>query len=82
MSITQRGYLVTGLEKLVSFYRHFAFNLPRFTTASAVALLAGFATIHMWLLFAGHEVPAYVTAYLALLSAGSILAAAWSPPRG
>ena len=66
----------TGVEKVVSFYRYFAFNGPRVTTASGIVLLLGIATT--WLA-GGFPVPAYAsyfTAYLALLVVGALLAAA------
>ncbi|PWI06073.1 oxidoreductase [Streptomyces sp. NWU339] len=66
----------TGVGKAVSFYRYLAFNLPVLTTLSALGLLLGFAAVQLWTLFTHREVPGYFTAYLALLAAGSVLAAA------
>jgi hypothetical protein len=68
----------TGLGKLISFYRYFAFNGPRVTTASGVVLLLGIAAIRLYWLTGGFPVagyPAYLAAYFALLAAAALLAA-------
>lgn len=63
-----------GLGKLVSFYRYFAFNIPRVTTASGIVLLVGVATIRLYLLLGDFAIPAYLAAYFALLVAVALLA--------
>jgi hypothetical protein len=68
----------TGLGKLLSFYRYFAFNGPRLTTALGIALLLGIAAIRLYWLAGGFLLPAYpayLTAYFALLAAAAVLAA-------
>lgn len=67
----------TGLGKLISFYRYFAFNGPRVTTTSGIVLLVGIAAIRLYWLVGGFLVPgypAYLTAYLALLVTGAVMA--------
>ena len=67
----------TGLAKLVSFYRYFAFNGPRVTTAGGVVLVLGLAAIQAcWLVggFPVHRYPLYLAAYFALLAAAGLLA--------
>ncbi|WP_164419915.1 oxidoreductase [Streptomyces salinarius] len=66
----------TGVGKAVSFYRYFAFDLPVLTTLSALGLLLGFGAVQLWILVTHREVPGYFTAYLALLAAASVCAAA------
>ncbi|NEB14269.1 oxidoreductase [Streptomyces coelicoflavus] len=66
----------TGVEKAVSFYRYFAFDLPVVTTLSALGLLLGFTAVQLWTLFTHRGVPGYFTAYLALLAAASVCAVA------
>lgn len=66
----------SGAAKALSFYQYFAFNLPVFTTLSAVGLLLGFTVVQLWILTTHHAVPASYTAYLALLTTGAVLAAA------
>ncbi|MFI6808076.1 hypothetical protein ACIBO6_24155 [Streptomyces luteogriseus] len=77
----------SGVGKAVSFYRYFAFDLPVFTTLSAIGLMLGFTLVQLWILVTHQAVPVYFTAYLALLTAGSALAAAgitlgWLSPAG
>jgi hypothetical protein len=56
----------TRLAKLIAFYRHFAFDLPRSTTAAGVGLVLGIAAIRLYLL-ADAGPPAYLGAYFALI---------------
>jgi hypothetical protein len=68
----------TGLGKLISFYRYFAFNGPRVTTALGIVLLLGVAAIRLYWLAGGFPVPvypAYLVGYFALLVAAAVLAA-------
>lgn len=64
----------TGIGKLISFYRYFAFNAPRVTTTSGIVLLGGIAAIRLYLLVGAATVPAYLAAYFAVLIAGAFLA--------
>lgn len=70
----------TGMPQLYSFYRHIAFNAPRFTTGSAVLLLLGIGAIRLYLLLSSpnpsstYSVPAYLTAYFALVFGVAVLA--------
>ncbi|MDR7299889.1 hypothetical protein [Haloactinomyces albus] len=66
----------TGLGKLFSFYRYFAFNVPRVTTFSGVVLLGGLAAIHLYLLLGTAVFPVYLAAYFALLATGALMASA------
>lgn len=66
----------TGLGKLISFYRYFAFNAPKTTTGVGVALLLSTAIIRVFLLVQHVGVPGYLVAWSVLLIAGSLLAAA------
>lgn len=66
----------TGLGKLISFYRYFAFNAPWATTASGVVLLVGIAAIRLYLLLGGFAFPAYLAVYFVLLVAVALLASA------
>jgi hypothetical protein len=62
---------------LVSFYRYFAFNGPRVTTAVGVVLVLGLAAIRVYWLVGGFPVrtyPRYLAAYFALLAAAGLLA--------
>lgn len=62
----------TGLTKLVSFCRYFAFNVPRVVTTLGVLLLLGIAAVRMYLV-GSTPAPAYLRAYFALVIAGSVL---------
>ncbi len=74
--IRRRGPLHwTGLGKLVSFYRYFAFNAPKTTTAGGMALLGATAVAQMFLLIRHFDVPAYVVVWFLLMIIGSLLAA-------
>ncbi|MGH3620336.1 MAG: hypothetical protein ACRDQ5_00900 [Sciscionella sp.] len=64
----------TGLKKLISFYRYFAFNAPQVTTAVGIALLLGIAVIRLYLLIGTIVLPAYLSVYFALLAAAALLA--------
>lgn len=64
----------TRLAAVISFYRHFAFDLPRATTAAGVGLVLGIAVIRLYLLAAG-DPPDYLGAYFALVGALSTAAA-------
>lgn len=64
---------VTGMAAAVSFARHIAFDLPRSTTAAGAGLLAGIATIRLYLL-ASHVVPPYLAAYFVLVAVFALLA--------
>lgn len=66
---------ITGAGKAIAFYRHFAFDLPRATTALGVALLVGIATVRLFLL-AHVAAPAYLQAYFVLVAVFALLAAA------
>jgi hypothetical protein len=72
----------TRLITLVSFYRHFAFDLPKLTSAAGVSLLLGIAAVRIYWLAHGNP-PAYLAAYFALVatfatfSAIAILAVRW-----
>jgi hypothetical protein len=61
------------LGKLVSFYRHIAFDLPRTTTAVGVGLLLGIEAIRLYLL-AEYDQPAYLCGYFIVLGAFATLA--------
>ncbi|MFC0864288.1 hypothetical protein ACFHYQ_18505 [Sphaerimonospora cavernae] len=65
----------TGTGKLVSFYRYFAFNAPKTTTAGGMALLAATAVAQMFLLIRHSAAPAYVVVWFLLMIIGSLLAA-------
>jgi hypothetical protein len=68
----------TGLGKLISFYRYFAFNGPRLTTTSGIVPLLGVAAIRLYWLAGGFLLPgypAYLAAYFALLATAALLAA-------
>lgn len=65
----------TGLPKAISFYRYFAFNLPRLTTATGITLLLSTVAIRLYLLVGDFRFPAYFDAYLALIVAISLAAA-------
>ncbi|HEU5007092.1 MAG TPA: hypothetical protein VFT67_08980 [Jatrophihabitantaceae bacterium] len=62
------------LRRLVGFYRHIAFDLPRTTTAVGIGLLLGIAAIRLYLL-AEYDQPAYLAAYFIVLGACATLAA-------
>ncbi len=64
----------TGLGKLISFYRYFAFNVPRVTTASGIVVLLGIAAIRLYYLLADVVFPAYLVAYFVLVIAVAVLA--------
>lgn len=64
----------TGLGKLISCYRYFAFNVPRLTTAAGVVLLVGIAAVRLYLLLGDVVLPGYLVAYFALLVAAALLA--------
>lgn len=66
----------TGLEKVVSFYRYCAFNVPKTTTGVGVALLLSTAAIQGFLLARHFTVPAYLVGWFILMIAGSLLASA------
>ncbi|MBV8542691.1 MAG: hypothetical protein JO063_02485 [Pseudonocardiales bacterium] len=65
----------TGMGKLVSFYRYFAFNGPRLTTALGIVLLLGIAAIRLYWLAGGFPLPAYLVASVGLLLSAALLAA-------
>lgn len=68
----------SGVPQLYSFYRHFAFNLPRLTTGTGVVVLLGIGAIRLYLAVSdpvpGYGVPSYLTAYFAVVFAVSVLA--------
>jgi hypothetical protein len=67
----------TGLAKLVSFYRYFAFNGPRVTTALGVVLMIGLVAIRLYWLAGGFPVrlyPVYLAVYFALVISAGLLA--------
>ena len=67
----------TGLAKLVCFYRYFAFNGPRVTTAVGVVLVVGLVAIRVYWLAGGFPVrtyPLYLAVYFALVVAAGLLA--------
>lgn len=66
----------TGLGKLVSFYKYFAFNAPWTTTAAGVVILGGIAAIRVYLLSAGVQRPVYLIVYYGLVVGVALLAAA------
>lgn len=72
----------TGLGKLLSFYRYFAFDGPRVTTGLGVTVLLGVGVIRLYLLVGGSALPAYLGAYFALLIAGVLASAAAMLGRG
>lgn len=65
----------TGIPKAISFYRYFAFNLPRLTTAAGVTLLLSTVAIRLYLLVGDFRFPAYFDAYLALIVAITVAGA-------
>lgn len=65
---------ITRLAKMISFYRHFAFDLPRLSTTGGVSLLLGIAAIRLYLLADG-DPPRYLGAYFALIGALATVAA-------
>jgi hypothetical protein len=65
---------ITRLAKLISFYRHFKFDLPRLSTTGGVSLLLGIAAIRLYLLADG-DPPTYLGAYFALIGALATVAA-------
>ncbi|MBA8824941.1 hypothetical protein FHX42_002288 [Saccharopolyspora lacisalsi] len=65
-----------GVGKLLSFYRYFAINAPRVTTASGIVLLAGVAAIRLHRLVDGVGRPAYLDAYFVLVVLGALAASA------
>lgn len=64
---------VPVVGRLVGFYRHIAFDLPRTTTAAGIALLLGIAAIRLYLL-AEYDQPTYLAAYFIVLGACATLA--------
>jgi hypothetical protein len=69
----------TGLDKLSSFYRYFAFNGPRTTTMAGITLLLGIAAIRLYWLDGGfllRTYPAYLARYFELLTGAALLASA------
>lgn len=70
----------TGIGKLVSFYRHFAFAGPRTTTGIGAGLLAGAAAIYVYWLVTNQafasavEPPGYLIAYFGIQAAGTVFA--------
>jgi len=70
----------TGIPQLYSFYRHFSFNAPRFTTGSGVLLLLGIGAIRLYLALTGIPPESggsalhYLIAYFALVVAVSVAA--------
>lgn len=73
----------TGLGKLLSFYRYFAFDGPRVTTGLGVTALLGVGAIRLYLLVVGGPaLPTYLAAYFALLIAGVLASAAAMLGRG
>lgn len=72
----------TGLGKLLSFYRYFAFNAPKTTTAAGIVLLLAVGVVHGYPFVAGIAVPAYLVVYLVLGIVASVLASvAMALPR-
>lgn len=67
---------LTGLPQLYSFYRHFAFNMPRATTGGGILLLLGVGVVHLYLLLTTPVLPGYFAAYLALVFAAALAASA------
>ncbi len=72
---------MTGLGKLISFYRYFSFNGPKATTASGMLLALGVGAIHLYLLVSDQALgrrfasPIYLDAYYGLLFACAVAAA-------
>lgn len=73
MTASSSALRATGLRKLVSFYRYFAFDLPRTTTAAGVVLLGGVAAIRLSLLLTSPRLPGYLVAYFVLIVAAAAL---------
>lgn len=65
----------TGVGKLVSFYRYFAFDAPWTTTGAGVLLLGGIAATRLYLVYAVVERPLYLVAYLAVTATAAVVAA-------
>jgi hypothetical protein len=75
--VAERVLRWTGLGQLISFYRYFAFNGPRVTTATGIAVLLGIAAVRLYWLAGGFllpKYPAYLAAYFALLVTAALLA--------
>jgi hypothetical protein len=72
---------VTGVEKLISFYRYCYFNAPRTTTATGMVLVLGVGAIHLYLLVSDQALgrrfasPLYLDAYYGVLFACAVAAA-------
>lgn len=75
--VAERMVRWTGLGQLISFYRYFAFNGPRVTTAMGIVVLLGIAAVRLYWLAGGFllpRYPAYPAAYFALLVTAALLA--------
>lgn len=68
------GLRWAGLDKLISFYRYFAFNGPLLTSALGITLLLGIAAIRLYWLAGGFPLPAYLVAYFAVLIFAAVAA--------
>ena len=66
---------VTGLGKLISFYRYIYFDGPRWVTGTGIVLILLVGLIHLLEAPAHFEAASYVGTLLLINSAGSIVAA-------
>lgn len=64
----------TGVGKLVSFYKYFAFNAPWATTGAGMLLLGGIAATRLYLIYAV-ERPIHLVVYLAVTATAAVVAA-------
>lgn len=74
MSLLRR----TGIPALISFYRYFAFNLPRSTLAAGMGLLAALGLVQGYLAATSQEGRALAVVF-GLLAAGALVGAAALP---
>ncbi|WP_369205625.1 hypothetical protein [Streptomyces sp. PU-14G] len=67
----------SGMGRLLSFSRYFAFDLPRLTSGCGVLLLLGTATARLYQAITGYPAdrPGYLTVCLVVLASGAFLAA-------
>lgn len=64
---------ITGIGKLISFYRYIYFDLPRLVTFTGICLILLIGLIHLYLLPRHYEAAPYIGVSFGLLFAGSLL---------